>query len=51
MARLESYENHLKARTEAVHMTRMAFNTLFGQLDDAQKRMATTSMLPFIGSF
>ncbi|MGF7213364.1 hypothetical protein GGE65_008006 [Skermanella aerolata] len=51
MARLESYENHLKARTEAVHMTRTAFNTLFGQLDDAQKRMATTSMLPFIGSF
>ena len=51
MARLESYENHLKARTEAIHMTRMAFNTLFGQLDDAQKRMATTTMLPFIGSF
>lgn len=51
MARLESYENHLKARTEAIHMTRTAFNSLFGQLDDAQKRMATTTMLPFIGSF
>ena len=51
MARLESYENHLKARTEAIHMTRTAFNTLFAQLDDAQKRMATTTMLPFIGSF
>lgn len=51
MARLESYENHLRARTEAIHLTRMAFNTLYGQLDDAQKRMATTTMLPFIGAF
>ena len=51
MARLESYENHLEARTEAIHMTRTAFNTLFAQLDDAQKRMASTTMLPFIGSF
>ena len=51
MTRLESYENHLKARTEAIHMTRMAFNTLYGQLDDAQKRVATTTMLPFIGAF
>ena len=51
MARLESFENHLRARTEAIHMTRMAFNTLYGQLDDAQKRMATTTMLPFIGAF
>ena len=51
MARLQSYENHLRARTEAIHMTRMAFNTLYGQLDDAQKRVATTTMLPFIGAF
>lgn len=51
MARLESYENHLKARTEAIHTTRMAFSSLFDQLDDAQKRMATSTMLPFIGAF
>ena len=51
MTRLQSYENHLRARTEAIHMTRMAFNTLYGQLDDAQKRVATTTMLPFIGAF
>jgi hypothetical protein len=51
LARLESYENHLKARTEAIHMTRMAFTTLQGQLNEAQKRAATSTMLPFIGSF
>ena len=51
MTRLQSYENHLRARIEAIHMTRMAFNTLYGQLDDAQKRVATTTMLPFIGAF
>ena len=51
LARLESYESHLRARTEAIHATRMAFSTLFAQLDDAQKRMATTTMLPFIGAF
>lgn len=51
LMRLESYESHLKARTEAIHMTRMAFTTLQGQLDEAQKRMATSTMLPFIGAF
>lgn len=51
MVRLESYEAHLKARAEAIHTTRMAFNTLYSQLDDAQKRMATATMLPFIGAF
>jgi len=51
LMRLESYENHLKARTEAIHMTRMAFTTLQGQLDEAQKRIATSTMLPFIGAF
>ncbi|MBL8702592.1 MAG: Spy/CpxP family protein refolding chaperone [Alphaproteobacteria bacterium] len=51
MARLQAYESHLTARTEAVRMTRLAFNVLFAQLDDAQKRVATTTMLPFIGAF
>lgn len=51
IARLESYENHLKARTEAFHTSRMAFSTLYSQFDEAQKRMATTTMLPFIGAF
>lgn len=51
MARLASFENHLRERVEAIHMTRMAFDTLYGQLDDAQKRAATATMLPFIGAF
>lgn len=51
MARLEAYEQHLRERTEAIHMTRMAFSTLFAQLDDVQKRKATTLMLPMIGRF
>lgn len=51
MVRLQAYESHLMARTEAVRSTRLAFNTLFAQLDDAQKRAATTTMLPFIGTF
>ncbi|MCO6419321.1 Spy/CpxP family protein refolding chaperone [Siccirubricoccus sp. KC 17139] len=51
MARLASFESHLRERTEAIHMTRMAFDTLYSQLDDAQKRTATATMLPFIGAF
>lgn len=51
MERLASFENHLKERTEAIHLTRMAFGALYGQLDETQKRTATTTMLPFIGSF
>ena len=51
MTRLESYENHLKSRVETIQATRMAFTTLYSQLDDAQKRLATATMLPFIGAF
>lgn len=51
MARLASFESHLRERVEAIHKTRMAFDTLYGQLDDAQKRAATATMLPFIGAF
>lgn len=51
MARLESFERHLRERAETMHMTRMAFDTLYAQLDDAQKRVATSTMLPFIGAF
>jgi len=51
MDRLASFESHLRERTEAIHITRMAFSTLYVQLDDVQKRTATTIMLPFIGSF
>ncbi|WP_165982368.1 Spy/CpxP family protein refolding chaperone [Dankookia rubra] len=51
MARLASFESHLRERTEAIHMTRMAFDTLYRQLDDAQKRTAAATMLPFIGAF
>lgn len=51
MARLESFERHLRERAEAMHMTRMAFNTLYAQLDDTQKRVAASTMLPFIGTF
>jgi hypothetical protein len=50
MVRLESYESHLKARTEAMRTTRMAFTALYAQLNDQQKRVATT-MLPVIGAF
>jgi hypothetical protein len=51
MARLVGYENHIAARLESIRTTRLAFNALFAQLDDAQKRLATTLMLPFIGTF
>lgn len=51
MAQLESFERHLRERAEAMHMTRMAFSTLYAQLDDAQKRVAASTMLPFIGTF
>lgn len=51
MARLELFENHLKSRAEAIHMTRLAFNTLHAQLDESQKRIAITTILPFIGTF
>ena len=51
MARLASFESHLRERTEAIHMTRMAFDTLYRQLDDVQKRTAAATMLPFIGAF
>lgn len=50
-ARLASFENHLRERTEAIHVTRMAFDTPYRQLDDAQKRTAAATMLPFIGAF
>ncbi|MBY0338081.1 MAG: Spy/CpxP family protein refolding chaperone [Acetobacteraceae bacterium] len=51
MARLQAYEAHLAARAEAVRSSRLAFDALFAQLDDAQKRAATGLMLPFIGAF
>ncbi|MBY0334843.1 MAG: Spy/CpxP family protein refolding chaperone [Acetobacteraceae bacterium] len=51
MARLVGYENHIAARLESIRTTRLAFNALSAQLDDAQKRIATTLMLPFIGTF
>ncbi|WP_424139868.1 Spy/CpxP family protein refolding chaperone [Roseomonas chloroacetimidivorans] len=51
LRRLEAFETHLRQRTEAIHTTRMAFTTLYAQLDDAQKRVATATMLPFIGTF
>ncbi len=51
MARMTSFETHLKERAEAIHSTQSAFMTLFSQLDDAQKKTANTTMLPFIGAF
>ena len=51
MARLKSFENHLRERADAIHTTQMAFITLHAQLDDAQKKQAATTMLPFIGAF
>ncbi|GEM_PF-891667 len=51
MARLKSFESHLRERADAIHMTQMAFTTLHAQLDDAQKQQATTTMLPFIGAY
>lgn len=51
MARLASFESYLRERTEAIHTTRMAFDTRYRQRDDAQKRTATATMLPFIGAF
>lgn len=51
MLRLEAYEAHLAARTEAVRQSRLAFDALFAQLNDSQKRAATGLMLPFIGAF
>lgn len=51
VARLEGFENHLKSRTEALHMTRMAFSALYVQLDESQKRTAIAAVLPFLGAF
>ena len=51
MARLVSFENHLKERVEAIDTTQKAFTALYSQLDDAQKQIATKNMLPFIGAF
>lgn len=51
MLRLVSYENHLTARAEAMRITRLAFTSLQGQLNDEQKGIATSTMLPFIGAF
>lgn len=51
MLRLVAFENHLTARAEAIHITRLAFSVLLGQLNDEQKRLATGTMLPFIGAF
>lgn len=51
MARLKSFENHLRERADTIHTTQMAFITLHAQLDDAQKKQAATTMLPFIGAF
>lgn len=51
MARLKSFESHLRERAEAIHTTQMAFIALNAQLDDAQKQQAAATMLPFIGAF
>jgi hypothetical protein len=49
--RIEHYERHLAERLEAIKAARTAFNRLYGNLSDGQRKTADTIVLPLIATF
>lgn len=49
--RIEHYERHLAERLEAIKTARTAFNRLYGNLSDDQRKTADTILLPLIATF
>ena len=49
--RIEHYERHLAERLEAIKAARIAFNQLYGNLNDGQKKTADAILLPLIATF
>lgn len=49
--RIEHYERHLTERLEAIKAARAAFNRLYGNLSDDQRKTADTIVLPLIATF
>lgn len=49
--RIEHYERHLAERLEAIKAARTAFNRLYGNLSDDQRKTADTIVLPLIATF
>lgn len=49
--RIEHYERHLAERLEAIKAARTAFNRLYGNLSDDQKKTADAILLPLIATF
>ena len=49
--RIEHYERHLTERLEAIKAARTAFNRLYGNLSDDQRKTADTIVLPLIATF
>jgi hypothetical protein len=49
--RIEHYERHLAERLEAIKAARTAFNRLYGNLSDDQKKTADSILLPLIATF
>ena len=50
-ARLEQYERHLTERLQALTGARVAFQNLYGLLDESQKRTAEELVIPYIATF
>jgi LTXXQ motif family protein len=49
--RIEHYERHLAERLEAIKAARTAFNRLYANLSDDQKKTADSLLLPLIATF
>ncbi|MBJ7402157.1 MAG: Spy/CpxP family protein refolding chaperone [Bradyrhizobium sp.] len=49
--RIEHYERHLAERLEAIKAARTAFNRLYTNLSDEQKKTADAILLPLIATF
>ena len=49
--RIEHYERHLAERLEAIKTARTAFNRLYANLSDDQRKTADTILLPLIATF
>ena len=49
--RIEHYERHLAERLEAIKVARTAFNRLYGNLNEDQRKTADTILLPLIATF
>lgn len=49
--RIEHYERHLAERLEAIKAARTAFNRLYGNLSDGQRKTADAILLPLIATF